>query len=86
MKQTELIKKAFEYSRKGFERTFETVEAVQGRTEEFAGKALENAPLVPEQGRELVRTWIEEGRRVRKQIRDAVLKGHERLEGLIVTA
>jgi hypothetical protein len=86
MKQNELIKKAFEYSRKGFERTFETVEAVHGKTEEITGNALEHAPLVPEQGKEILRNWIEEGRRVRKEIREAVLKGHERLESLIVPA
>lgn len=85
MKQNEIIKKAFEFSRKGFERTFETVEAVNGKAEEYTGKALEHAPLVTEQGRELVRTWIEEGRRVRREIKEAVLKGHERLENLVVS-
>lgn len=86
MKENELIKKTFEYSRQGFEKAFEAAETVHGKTEEFTGKALEQATLVPEQGKELVRKWIEEGRRVRHEIRDAVLKGHEKLEGLIFTA
>jgi hypothetical protein len=86
MKQNELIKKTFEYSRLGFEKAFEAAETVHGKTEEFTGKALEQATLVPEQGKELVRKWIEEGRRVRREIKEAVLKGHEKFEGLLFTA
>lgn len=86
MKENELIKITFEYSRQGFEKAFEAAETVHGKTEEFTGKALEQAALVPEQGKELVRKWIEEGRRVRREIREAVLNGHEKIEGLLFTA
>ncbi len=86
MKNITWIKEAIEYNRKNIEKAFEAAETVHGKTEEYTGKALEQAPLVPEQGKELVRTWFEEGRRLRREFREAVLKGHERLGELVAAA
>jgi hypothetical protein len=85
MNHTEWIRKSFEYGRKGFERACDAAETLNGKAEEYTGKALE-APYVPEQGRELVKSWIEEGRRLRKETREAVLAGYGRIESLVIPA
>lgn len=86
MKINTWINEAIELNRKNIEKAFDAAETVHGKTEEYTGKALEQAQLVPEQGKELVRNWIEEGRRLRREFREAVLKGHERLGELITAA
>ncbi|GAB6097791.1 hypothetical protein JCM14469_40450 [Desulfatiferula olefinivorans] len=86
MKQNDAIKQAFEYNRQGVEAIFDAAEKVQVKAEELTGEAIEKAPLVPDQVKELIRKGIETGRGVRAGIREAVLKGHERLEKLIIPA
>lgn len=83
MEHKEAIKKAFEYNRKGFETFFAATEQFQGKAEAYTGKALEQAPYIPEQGRELARNWIEAGQKARAGVKEAVLKGYERLENIL---
>lgn len=86
MEHTDIIKKAFEYNRKGFETFFEAAEKAQGKVEEYTGKALENSTFVPEQGKALVTSWIEAGRKARTGFREVVIKGQERLESILTPA
>jgi Mg2+ and Co2+ transporter CorA len=86
MKNNDLIKKALDYNKKGFETIFEAAEKVQGKAEEYTGKAVDDATFVPEQGKALLKNWIETGRKARTGFRNAVLKGHERLESLLSAA
>jgi hypothetical protein len=83
MNQNEIIKQALAYNRKGIETLFEAVETVQGKAEEYTGKALEQAP---EQGREWVRGWFEAGRKARAGLREAILRGHEQFEKTVIAA
>jgi hypothetical protein len=85
-KQNEAIKQAFEYNRQGVVAIFEAAETVQAKAEELTGAALEKSTLVPEPGKTLIRNWIESGRTFRANLKEAVLKGNERLEQLIIFA
>lgn len=86
MKHNEWIKKALEYSKQGFEQAFDAAETVNGKVEEYTKNALDNATFVPNQGKDLLRNWIGEGRRVRQGIKDAVLKGHDQFNSVIAAA
>jgi hypothetical protein len=86
MDNKEIIKKAFEYNKKGIETYFEAVETFQAKAEEYAGKAIADSEYVPEQGKTFVRTWIDNRRKLRTGFRDAWLKGHDRIQSLITTA
>lgn len=86
MEHTQAIKQAFEYNRKGIESFFEAAEQFQGKAEEYTGKALEQAPFIPEQGRAFVQNWIDAGRKARGGVKEAVLKGYERLENVVTPA
>lgn len=86
MKHNEAIKQAFQYNRQGVVAIFEAAENVQTKAEELTGEAVEKTPLLPEQGKTLIRNWIESGRTFRAGLKEAVLKGHERLEQLILPA
>lgn len=86
MNQNEIIKQALTYNRKGIETLFEAAETVQGKAEEYTGKALEQARFIPEQGREWVHGWFENGRKTRSGFREAILKGHEQVEKVLIAA
>ena len=82
MKNNDLLKKALGYNKKGLETIFGAAEKMQGEVEEYTGKAFDGATFVPEQGKALLRNWIETGRKARTGFKEAVLNGHERLESL----
>lgn len=86
MEYNEIIKKTFEYNRKGFETIFEAAEKAQTKAEEYTGQALEKAPFVSEQGRGHVTKWIEAARKARADFREAVLKGFAQCESYLTPA
>ncbi len=84
MTQQEIIKKVLEYNKKGFEQAYASVEELQVRAEQITGEALEQAELIPEQGKIATRQLLEAGQKIREGFKEAVLKGHERLETILV--
>lgn len=86
MEQNQAIKQAIEYNRKGFESFFTATEQFQSKAEEYTGQALEQAQFIPEQGKAFARQWIEAGQKARGGVKEAVLKGYERLEQFVTPA
>lgn len=86
MEHNQAIKQAIENNRKGFESIFAVTEQFQAKAEEYTGQALEQAQFIPEQGKNLVRQWIQAGQKARGGVKEAVLKGYERLEQFVTPA
>lgn len=86
MKQDEIIKKAFEYSRKNLERSFTVAGGFYEKAGEYTEKVFAHIALETGRNKELLNSWAEEIGRVNKEVQEAVLTGHENLMGLFVKA
>ena len=86
MEYKQTIKQIVEYNRKGIERFFETADQIQAKAEEYTGKALDQANYVPDEGKNFVRYWFENGQKTRGGFKDAVLKNYERIESYLTPA
>ncbi len=83
MDQKKLIKQALDFNKNAFNNVFNALVVLQDNAERACNAALENANLVPEDGKNALGEWTESYKKGRENYKDAVNAGFQQLEGVL---
>jgi hypothetical protein len=86
MENQKFIKQAVDFQRNAFNNAFQAVVLFQDQTERATKTILDQANLVPEEGKNLIGTWTENYKKGLNQYKEAVDAGFNRIEELLGTA
>jgi polyhydroxyalkanoate synthesis regulator phasin len=67
-----IAKKIIDFNKSNFDNTFEAVNLLQDHSERMVDLFLEKATLFPEDGKKVIKEWLESFKKGRKDFKDAV--------------
>lgn len=73
-------KQLLEFQKSAFDNTFNVLETMQEQQEELITRLIEQAPALPEEGREALKTWVASYRKGREEFRLSADKSFDLLQ------
>lgn len=86
MDNTDIIKNIFAFQKAGFENAYNSAVTIHNKTQSWIDEALEKTPYMPEQGKELVKTWMNTIKETRDGFKEFVTDNQSKLESLFTQA
>lgn len=82
MNHTDIFKGILAYQKAGFENAYNSAVVIHDKTQGWVDEALEKAPYMPEQGKELVKTWLNTIKETRDGFKKFMSDQQSQLESL----
>ena len=67
-----IAKKVIDFNKANFDNTFEAITVLQDHSEKMVGLFLEKATLFPEEGKKIIKEWLESYKQGRKDFKETV--------------
>jgi cytochrome c5 len=83
MEQQRFVKQAVDFQRNAFTNAFQAVVQVQDQVEQTSNAMLEQANLIPEEGKKAIGEWAEGFKKGREAYKNAVLEGFNQAERIL---
>ncbi|MBU1171941.1 MAG: hypothetical protein KKD44_20495 [Proteobacteria bacterium] len=83
MKHTPIIKNIMVYNKAGFENAFNSLVVLQNQAESYIETAFKQNSLIPDEGKSLMKSWLQLVKNTQESARHALLNNHERIKSFM---
>ena len=80
MEQLKMAKQMIDFQKATFDNTFNAMVMLQDQTERMFGTFMEQATFLPEEGKKMLREWVEAFKKGREEFKKAVDESFGKLE------
>lgn len=82
MDQKQIIKQMVEFNQSAFDNAFDAIVTIQNQTEQVAGKMMDQADWLPEEGRKVIDNWVDVYKSNRQNFKVQVDNNYKQIEKL----
>lgn len=86
MYNNDILKNILAYQKAGFENAYNSAVVIHDKTQGWLSEALDKAPYMPEQGKELVKSWMDNIKEARDGLKQYVSDQQSSIETLFTKA
>ena len=83
MEPKQAMKQVMEFNRMAFDSVFTSLKVVQEQTERMTNLSLEQATMLPKEGKKVITEWLEACKKGSETLQKSVDDGFQRLEAII---
>jgi hypothetical protein len=83
MDPKQIAKQMIAFNKTAFDNTFEAMTALQEQTEKMMSLYLEQAPLIPEEGKKAINDWLKTYKKGRADFKAAADENYKKVEGFL---
>jgi hypothetical protein len=80
MDPKQIARQMIQFNKTAFDNTFDAITVLQEQTEKLIGMYLEQAPLLPEEGKKAITDWMKVYKKGRKEFKAAVEGNYKKVE------
>jgi hypothetical protein len=80
MDPKQIAKQVIQFNKTAFDNTFDALTALQEQTEKMMGMYLEQAPLIPEEGKKAINDWLKAYKKGRVDFKAAADENYKKVE------
>jgi hypothetical protein len=80
MDPKQIAKQMIQFNKTAFDNTFEAMTAVQQQTEKMMAMFLEQAPLIPDEGKKAINEWLRAYKKGREDFKAAADENYKKVE------
>ena len=83
MDPKQIAKQMIQFNKTAFDTTFNAMTVLQEQTEKMMGMYLEQAPLLPAEGKKAINDWLKTYKKGREDFKTAVDENYKKVEDFI---
>lgn len=83
MDPKQIAKQMIAFNKTAFDNTFEAMTALQEQTEKMMSLYLEQAPLIPEEGKKAINDWLKTYKKGRADFKAAADENYKKVESFL---
>jgi len=80
MDPKQIAKQMIQFSKTAFDNTFNAMSVMQEQTEKMIGTYLEQAPMIPAEGKKAIADWMKSYKKGREEFKAAVEGNYKKVE------
>jgi polyhydroxyalkanoate synthesis regulator phasin len=80
MDPKQIAKQMIQFNKTAFDNTFDAMTALQEQTEKMMSMYLEQAPLIPEEGKKAINDWLKTYKKGRTEFKAAADENYKKVE------